>query len=235
MPELYTIGELKPLSNADVSKIEDHNEFILPEDFKAFLLKFGYGDINELLMIAEPDEEYISSNFSDCMDLWDWQEVDEQLVVNGLTIGKTINGDIIVLIKKQDSPIVLLPRNSDKPLFFSDFNSVIEYYNEKYKFNDNLYFDTDYNFKIECINVTTDGKSGENNIRYIHEKFLKQVSVDNAFNLDIQPKYVIQSIGGWVYFDLVSGSTIRVKYQDQCAKQAGKIIGNINETIKNIL
>jgi len=221
---IYIIGELKPLSKAEIQKIEDSVNYSLPIDYTNFLAQFGYGEINELLMIVEPDKGFIRNNFSDFMDFWNWQGMNEQKALDGSTIGKTIDGDIIAVTDDPAAPIIMLPRHSDMPVCFSDFGSVIDYYNTHYKFEDNLYFDTYNQHQMKYISLIHDGKVDKDLIDYLHKSFLQKYKTDKAFNLEVQPKYVIQNIGGWVYFDLVNSSAIRIKYQQQFEKEASEII-----------
>lgn len=224
MKDLYIIGGLKPLSKAETQKIEDSVNYSLPIDYIDFLAQFGYGEINELLTIVEPDKGFIRNNFSDFMDFWDWQAVNEQKALDGLTIGKTIDGDIIAVMDDLNAPIIMLPRHSEIPVSFPDFESVIDYYNTHYKFENNLYFDTYNQHQLKYISLVHEGKVDKDLIDYLHKSFLQEYKVDKGFNLEVQPKYVIQNIGGWVYFDLVNSSAIRIKYQQQFEEKAFEII-----------
>ena len=233
MQDLYIIGETKSLTRTEITEIEKSVHYSLPTDYKIFLSLYGYGEINELLMITEPDKEYIRSNFSDYMYLWDWKENDELKALNGLTIGKTIDGDIIAVTDNPVVPIMMLPRHQEVPVNFSDFQSVIEYYNKEYKFDNNLYFDTYNEHAMEYIDLACNAKTDKGLIDFLHKIFLEKYQVDKSFNQDKQPKHVIQSIGGWVYFDLLSGSAVRIKYQKRFKKEATEILGFINDNRNN--
>lgn len=228
-PNLYCIGKTKPLTKTEITTIEKIVDFPLPADYKDFLACFGFGNINELLMINTPDNEFIRKNFGDCLHFWDIEEDRKTDILNAITIATTIDGDIISVIKNQNSPIVLLPRHSQKPVFFSDFYTVVEYYNKRYNFEDKLYFDPDFNNEIKCINLIKTGKSDKQLMDFLHRNFIEKYLPDNVFNAQTQPKYMLQKIGGWVYFDLLSGNSIRVKYQKQFQADAQEIITFIEE------
>ncbi|MBW1655441.1 SMI1/KNR4 family protein [Flavobacterium quisquiliarum] len=230
MKELYSIGEIKPFSKIQIEEIENKIPFSLPDDYKDFLNYYGLGSINELILIQEPDEEFIKNNFRDDMDIWTVAENETQLLLNSLTITTTIDGDIITVIQDENKPIVILPRHSEEPVYFESFMPMIEYYTEKYNL-ENLYFDPSFNFQQEYISFVKNGTIEKSLFDKVLEEFLKEISFDNSFNLKIQPKYIIQKIGGWVYFDCIGKSAIRVKYQEQFKTEAEKIIQFIKNRI----
>lgn len=232
MTNLYIIGEPKPLSKPEIEEIDNQISFSLPPDYKAFLILYGLGSINELVMMQQPDKDFIKSNFSDYMDFWTLTEKEEQLILNSLTIAATIDGDIITVINNNENSIVLLPRHSDEVIYFENLENVINYYAEKYKLGNDLYFDPSYNFEQEYISFIKNGSLNKTLFDTVHQIFLDQIPVDKSYNLHTQPKYIIQKIGGWVYFDNIGKSAVRVKYQKQFKTEADKIVKLINDQIK---
>lgn len=233
MIELYKIGELKPLAETEIKEIENLVSFSLPADYKAFLTTYGFGSINELVMMRQPDEEYINSNFSDCMDFWNLTETKIQLVLNSLTIATTIDGDIITVIDNYKTPVVVLPRHSDEPVYFENFENVLEYFTVQYNLKKDLYFDPVSNFEQEYISFVKNGSLDKALFDTVYEIFLEKVFFEKSYNIETQPKYIIQKMGGWVYFDAISKSAIRVKYQKQFKAEADKIIELINAEMKD--
>lgn len=224
MDTIYTIGKIHSVTHADIQEIQNQIAFPLPEDYTEFISKYGFGNINELLMIQQPDPDFVKVNFGDYMDFWDLQEQEIPSVLNSLTIASTIDGDVITVINNTAKPIVILPRHSEEPVRFRTFKQVIEYYNNTYKFNNDLYFDSYYNSENHYISFVKDGKLKKKLFDDVHQIFLNTVSFDKIFNAETQPKYIIQKIGGWVYFDSIGKSAVRVKYQTQFKEEAQKII-----------
>lgn len=232
MIELYKIGTVKPLTKNETEALS-RGSFSLPADYLDFLMTYGLGSINELLVVQKPDQDYIKSNFGDYMDFWTLTESEEQLILNSQTIATTIDGDIITVKNNNQKPIVLLPRHSDEAVYFENFENVIAYYNQKYNFNSDLYFDTNYNFEQEYISFVSNGKLSRKLFDNVHELFLNEVTFDKLYNAATQPKYIIQKIGGWVYFDALGKSAVRVKYQTQFKEEADSIIKLIKDQMKN--
>ncbi|MGE9311827.1 hypothetical protein ACLOAU_09280 [Niabella sp. CJ426] len=229
---VFIVGKLQPLSDHQLQQINQSVKFSLPDGYKSFLGQLGFGSINELLMIEEPDPGFIQNNFLDYMDFWNWEVVEETRALNGLTIARTIDGDIIEIIDDRLSPFLILPRHSDLPVKFPDFSSVIGYYDQRYDFEGNLYFDPYVEWQQENINI---GKVMVENlkiIQQIHEDFLANYQPDSVFNANTQPKYMMREIGGWVYFDKLSGSSIRIKYQTSFKYQATALFDFINRLLE---
>jgi hypothetical protein len=222
MKNLYRIGELKPLSKIEIDDCEKLG--FLPVDYTTFLSIYGTGSINELLVIQKPDEDYIRSNFGDDMDFWNLTEKEEQLLLNSLTIATTIDGDIITAIDNTENPMVILPRHSDEIAYLANFEKVIDYYDTKYDLKNDLYFDPNYNFEQEYVSFVKDGFLNKALFDANQSTFLNTISFDKLYNAELQPKYIIQKIGGWVYFDNIGKSAVRVKYQKQFKEEADKII-----------
>ena len=65
---MYTIGQTNPLTESDIQNIELLTP--VPIDYKQFLRRYGFGSVNEVLMITQPDEQYIKLNFGDYLHLW---------------------------------------------------------------------------------------------------------------------------------------------------------------------
>ncbi len=95
-----------------------------------------------------------------------------------------------------------------------------------------MYFDPSYNFEQEYISFIKNGSLNKTLFDTVHQIFLDQIPVDKSYNLHTQPKYIIQKIGGWVYFDNIGKSAVRVKYQKQFKTEADKIVKFINDQIK---
>jgi len=231
MQTLYIIGETKHLTQSDIQNIEWLISFPLPTDYKQFLTSYGFGNINELLMITQPDEQYIKSNFGKYMHLWSLTENEKQETLNGLTIATTIDGDVIAVINNKENPIILLPRHSKNPLRFENFEKVVDYYDNQYHFLNDLYFDTYYNFEQENISFIRNEKIDKVLFEKVYQNFVNDIFYDKACNIENQPKYVIQKIGGWIYFDNIGKSSIRIKYQRQLKSEADKIIEFVNTQI----
>ncbi|KFC18919.1 SMI1/KNR4 family protein [Epilithonimonas lactis] len=228
---MYTIGQTNPLTESDIQNIELLTPIPLPLDYKQFLKSYGFGSINEILMITQPDEQYIKLNFGDYLDLWNLTEIEKEETLNGLTIATTIDGDIIIVVNSKENPIKLLPRHSKNPLHFDNFQQVIDHYDNQYQFLNDLYFDTYYNYEQENISFIRNGILNKALFKIIYQNILNIVSYEKVYNLESQPKYIIQKIGGWIYFDNISKSSIRIKFQRQLKSEADKIIEYINTEI----
>lgn len=228
----YLIGQIKPLTTAEFQQIADTVTFPLPVSYRDFLYSYGLGVINELLMIHQPDDAYIRSNFGEYMDLWELPESEEPAVLNGLTVATTIDGDIIAVIDDARYPFIILPRHSDKILRFGAFEEVIDYYDHTYHFSGDLYFDSYYNYEQENITFVNGPAIDKALFEKVYRDFLANILSDKVYNTDKQPKYIIQEIGGWVYFDNIYKSSVRIKYQSQYRPVADKIIQFIRDRMK---
>ena len=218
---MYTIGIVKGLSKNETTSIRELVEFVLPQDYLTFLTEYGYGEINETLFFQNPDAKYMKNNFSEYMDLWEWEnEAQKESTLSGLTIATTIDGDIVCCVNNYNSPYLLLPRHSEKPIKFDNLMSLFSDY---YK-SENLYFDTYFNAERKIISLAKNGQLDQNLINKIQKLFLEKYQFDRVLKKETQPKYVMQEIGGWVYFDLIYKSSIRVKYQTIFELKAKNII-----------
>jgi len=229
--KLFITGKLQPVSNHRLQQIEQLVAFSIPADYKAFLGELGVGSINELLMIEEPDPGFIRNNFADYMDLWKWENDEEEHALNGLTIARTIDGDIIEIVDDRQLPFLMLPRHNDIPVKFPDFSSVIRYYDQRYSFANDLYFDPYFEWEQENISIGKTMVENLNIIQQIHNGFLASYKPAKVYNANTQPKYIMQEIGGWVYFDNLSGSNIRIKYQASFKEQAMELISYFNNLL----
>ena len=232
---MYTIGKIKGLNQDEITAIKNLVEFVLPQDYLTFLSEYGFGEINEILHFQIPDKEFVRNNFSDYLYLWDWTtELQKESALNGLTIATTYDGDTVCCVDNDELPYLLLPRHSSEPIEFEKFTfyiSDISDYFKKLK-TDNLYFDTNCNREMKYISLIKNGQLDKELISKIHKSFLEKYQFDKVFNEDIQPKYIMQEIGGWVYFDLLNfGSSIRVKYQSMFEQKANEIIDFIEQQI----
>ncbi|MCH5715340.1 hypothetical protein MKP07_03640 [Niabella hibiscisoli] len=197
--------------------------------------QLGFGSINELLMVEEPDPYFIRNNFADYMDFWQWENDEEEQALNGLTIARSIDGDIVAIIDNISTPFLMLPRHAESPLKFPDLSSVLSFYERQYDFVDNLYFDPYFEWEQKNISVGRDMIMNLQIIRQIHEGFLEKYQPDKVLNAATQPKYIMRKIGGWVYFDCLSGSSIRVKYQTSVKERAVEIMNYINGLLEQAL
>ena len=232
MEELYVIGEIKPLSQNEIQEIENLVNFSLPTDYQKFLANYGFGEISGLINLFQPDENFVESNFGDCMDFWDLTENQTTDLLNGLTISSTIDGDVILSIDDKEKPIAILPRHSENLLTFDNFDNLINHYRVKYKLGNNLYFDPIYNFANKHFSLVSKGKLDTAFFDTLQQQFRAKFTFDKILNIETQPKYVIQKIGGWVYFDNVYKSSINVKYQTQFQDEVNPIIDFFTEQIE---
>ncbi len=230
---LYVIGQLQPVLPVKLEEWQTAGSIKFPADYTAFLLQYGMGSINELLMIDVPDPDYMTLNFGDHLDSWDLTDLEKREVVNGLTIATTIDGDILLLTRNTD-PFVLLPRHSDTITRFPDFNIVIDYYVRRYELGTDLYFDPYTAHAQEYISFIINNKLDKELFDKVHEALLANYRFDRTFNAAIQPKYVLQSIGGWIYADALGKSAMRVKYQQAFETEAAGVVEFIKSKIPNI-
>lgn len=229
---LYVIGQLQPVLPVKLEEWQTDSTIKFPVDYSTFLLQYGFGSINELLMIDVPDPDYMTLNFGDHLDIWDLTDLEKREVINGLTVATTIDGDILLLTRNTDS-FVLLPRHSDTITRFPDFNSVIEFYVQRYELGTDLYFDPYVGHAQEYISFIINNKLDKDLFDKVHEALLANYRFDRTFNAAIQPKYVLQSIGGWVYADAIGKSAIRVKYQQAFVAEAAVVIEFIKDKISD--
>ena len=226
---MYIIGNIKGLNQVEIDLIENFVDFSLPQDYQNFLSKYGYGDICENLLFQQPDKQYLRNNFSGYMNFWNWDsQLQIETALKGLTISTSIDGDVICCIDNPKFPYLLLPRHSEKTVLFNKLDSLFLDYSNRFKFED-LYFDSYYKSELKYIPLIKDGTLDKKLIDNIHKLFLEKYSFDRVFKVDTQPKYIIQEIGGWVYFDLVYKSGIRVKYQLENEMKTKDIINFIEQ------
>jgi len=230
MMNMYIIGTISPLN--DIDFIKDTVTFELPKDYFDFLKEYGYGNICEVIYFYEPDEQHIKNTFMEYIDeLWDWQnEKQKNMVLNGLSIGGTIDGDIICCVNDNLFPYVFLPRHLESILSFENIELLFSYCFSYYGFKE-LYFDPEFKSVIKMISLIKNSSLDKLLINNIQKLFLEKYKTDKVFDKDSQPKYIIQDIGGWVYMDLVYKNSIRVKYQSMHEAKANEIISFIEEKI----
>ena len=114
---MYIIGKINPLTQEDILTIEKGINFLLPQDYKSFLLKYGYGDIHDYLYFNIPAENFMANNFKEHMNLWEWADgFDVNTVLDGIAIANTKDGDIVLCINNDENQYMLLPRNSEYPM-----------------------------------------------------------------------------------------------------------------------
>lgn len=234
MKDLYLIGKPQPLNAEDIRALETAAGMEFPPDYTAFLKQYGYGNINELLLIDLPDPDFMQANFGAHLELWDLNTAQMLLVKDSLTIGSTIDGDIITLWRNPERSFVVLPRHSDQIVIYENFQSVLDYYADRYAFSNEMYFDTSYMFEMEYISFVKDNKLRKDVFDNLYTTFLKEIPYDRVFNTEQQPKYVLQRIGGWVYFDAIGKSSVRIKYQQMFREEAEKVLDFIREQMEAV-
>lgn len=226
---IYYIGEVHSVSEAEISNIENLVRYSLPEDYKEFISNYGYGNLNELLLFEIPDEDFIKNNFAEYLDLWEWDETLQQKALHSVMIAKTIDGDIILALNDENSPYLLLPRHSEYPKSFVSFWEIINWYKNEYHLKE-LYFDSYYQSDWRFFHI--EGEFSDlklEKIAILYKKFKKNYAIDVIFGEEnYQPKCVLQNIGGWVYFNLDTGE-IRMKFQKLFTSKANEIIGFLEQ------
>jgi len=229
MKDLYLIGKLQPLNAEDIRALETAAGMELPPDYTAFLRQYGYGNVNERLLIHPPDTDFAEANFGAHLEFWNLNAEQMLLVKDSISIGNTVDGDIFSIWRDPQRSFVVLPRHSDQIAIYENFQSLITHYAERYAFTNDPYFDTDYLFEMEYISFVKDNKLQKECFDTIYTAFLEKIPYDRVFNPGKQPKYVLQLIGGWVYFDAIGKSAVRIKYQQVFREEAEKIIQFIRE------
>ncbi|ATA89176.1 hypothetical protein CGC58_05235 [Capnocytophaga stomatis] len=226
---IYYIGEAHLVSEAEISNIENLVRYSLPEDYKEFISNYGYGNLNELLLFEIPDEDFIKNNFTEYLDLWEWDETLQQRALHSVMIAKTIDGDIILALNDENSPYLLLPRHSEYPKSFVGFWEIINWYKNEYHLKE-LYFDSYYQSDWRFFHI--EGEFSDlklEKIAILYKKFKKNYAIDVIFGEEnYQPKCVLQNIGGWIYFNLDTGE-IRMKFQKLFTSKANEIIGFLEQ------
>jgi len=185
------IVQFRPRGNSMIGKV-DSGQLVTVEPITEQQLQKG-----DIVLCKVNGHQYMKSNFGEYMDFWDLTDAETQSVLNGLTIATTIDGDIVVVIDNKCQPIILLPRHSSSPIYFDSFGKVVDYYKSEY-IKDELYFDTTYNYEQEYISFIINNKLDKALFEQVRRKFLNTIPFDKSYNIEIQPKYVIQKIGGWV-------------------------------------
>lgn len=229
MKDLYLIGKPQPLNAEDIRALETVAGMEFPPDYTAFLTQYGYGNVNELLLTDPPDTDFIEANFGAYLELWNLDAEQMLLVKDSQTIGSTIDGDIITLWRNPQRSFVVLPRHSDQIVIYENFQSVLNYYAERYAFTKDPYFDPSYLYEMEYISFVKDNKLQKERFDAVYRAFLEKIPYDHVFNPGKQPKYVLQRIGGWVYFDAIGKSSVRIKYQQIFREEAENILHFIRE------
>lgn len=223
---MYKIGRSNEHLAKELQKIR--SKLKLPKDYVDFLYEYGFGDINELIYFNQPDENFIVSNFRDDLDLWIWTEKEKYNVLKGVVIGGTSNGDIITIINAK-KPYLILPRHSEIPHYFITLKEVMTYYISEYDIKEQYF---DFSYESEIIHFVVNTNSFDRIYKSITDAIDVDKKFDNGFN---QIKYVIQKIGGWLYFDNSQRNSVRIKYQKAFQNEANELISLIKEMInKNV-
>ncbi len=231
MEKIHKIGYNKPLKENEIKKIEKNISLILPNDYKEFLKTYGYGEISGFLVFEEPDKDFFRLNFEDYLDLWELEENEKQIILDGVKVASDIDGDIVLLTKNINCPFVIMPRHSQKVEYFKNFKQVLENKTSIFEGDSKyLYFDSYYDYERKVFDLIINNKLDKTHIGKIHNLFIKDFTFDKAIN-GIQPIYIIKKIGGWICFDLAYKRSFSIKYQKKFEKEAMKIF----DILKNII
>ncbi|MGQ3015386.1 MAG: SMI1/KNR4 family protein [Flavobacteriales bacterium] len=233
MKDLYVIGKPQPLNTEDIRALETAAGMELPPDYAAFLGQYGYGNVNELLLIDPPDTDFVEANFGAHLEFWDLNAEQMLLVKDSLSIGSTVDGDILSIWRNPQRSFVVLPRHSDQIAIYENFQSLLTHYADRYAFTNDPYFDPSYLYEMEYIRFVKDNKLQKERFDTVYTAFLEKIPYDRVFNPGKQPKYVLQRIGGWVYFDVIGKSAVRIKYQQLFREEAENILHFIREQPEN--
>ncbi|MCL2091003.1 MAG: hypothetical protein FWH11_07245 [Micrococcales bacterium] len=208
--------------------MRDLVEFELPDDYLAFLRRYGYGLIGggPELQVQAPDSEHISGTFSVefFCDFWDWTDDQEARTAlrEGTTVAITFDGDIVCCVDNAEFGYLLLPRHSEVPVRFAGLLPIIRHLGVE------EYFEP-ASTQVEKIGGW-ERPLGQQVVGDLRTSFLAEHTYDRIFGHPDQPKYVVQSIGGYVWFDLVYGS-IDVGFQPQFEQEARKVVEFIEDLL----
>lgn len=228
---IYTTGGIAPFNEKELAEVKQLKEYSIPTDYLSFLKTYGIGEINNLLMFNNPDRDYVKSMFSEYMDIWQWEEGDEQKALNSISIGSTIDGDVICLIDDKE-PYMILPRYSEYPIKFKSLEEVIVHYDKMYDLKGDYYFDSYGDWeRLFLDDFIQYGEKRMEVIEQVHQAFLKEYTFDKAYHTDEQPLYLMKEIGGWIRFDLIYGHSIQIKYQLKYEERVLDIYGYLKERI----
>lgn len=211
MASLYIIGQHQPVSTLS----EQFGGSIHPA-YNQFLAEYGEGEVGQLLMVTRPDSNYLRDNFSGHMDMWGLEGEAAEELLNATTVARSIDGDIIMMLA---NAFAVLPRHSEEPLRFADFDELLAHYGLI-----NAVFDPYPDYQQEYINLVKNGILDKALVADIYQRFILEYNFDKVLNEDTQPRYILQEIGGWVFFDLVYKSAIRVKYQAPFHTKAYEVV-----------
>ncbi|MDM1348342.1 hypothetical protein HX017_15595 [Myroides marinus] len=229
---LYTTGDVKQYTAQEIEAVKELKEYSIPIDYLLFLKTYGLGEINNLLMFNAPDKDYVKSTFSEYMDIWQWEKDDEQKALNSISIGSTIDGDVICLIDAE-APYMILPRHSERPIKLNSLAEVIVHYDKMYGLKGDYYFDSYDDWERLSFDDFIQFKERRMEVvEQMHQAFLKGYTFDKAYHTEEQPLYLIKEIGGWIRFDLVYGHSIQLKYQKRHAEKAVEVYDFLQEIMK---
>ncbi|MGI4872428.1 MAG: hypothetical protein ACRYFX_14770 [Janthinobacterium lividum] len=229
---MYLIGQPRPLLPAELPQTARPGSPALPPDYLEFLATYGYGEVNELLLFGPPDADHFRSTFSDCLDIWDWVPGSEALALAGTTVATTNDGDIVLAVAGSH-PYLLMPRHATEPVLLPSLAAVLARYETTYAQQGGQYFDPSFDWEQKHFDMAGEIVTRAPRLARLHQEFLATFRVDKSFNLEIQPKYVLQNMGGWVHFDLVYSSAVWVKYQAQFQAEAEAVIRFLAERLGN--
>ena len=230
MQKYYIVGELKPLTTNSIRDIEQDVTLKLPKDYKNFLKTYGYGSVNEFLLINRPDKNYFKLNFSDYLDFWILSDAERKNICEGVLVASNIDGDIFLWVSNPSHPFVLVPRDSEQLTYFKNFDDLLKYTTDDLILNEELYFDSNYGYEQQYFNLIKDEWLDKNLVERVCKAFIKAFEFDKVIGSE-QPKYFIKNIGGWVRFDLLYKNSIQVKYQKNYHEEAEKIIEYIHKNL----
>lgn len=223
--KIYIIGKTKALRQEEIGELESLLPITLPSDYKTFLSVFGYGEINGALRIGVPSREHFTEGYPTYTERWDWRGNDMEKAVNGVTIVTTEGGEEFALAVDDDEyPVMLLNVYSPDPRSFASFEALLDHYSAEHGFQDNVYFDPyNNNVQVRYISLHQKVRPDCALMKQRQQQFVDAWKFDRKFG-DTHPRYVLQAMGGWVQFDLVTCSTITVRYQLHGAQKAAEVI-----------
>ena len=227
---MYIIGKINPLTEKTILLIEKKINSVLPYDYKRFLSTYGYGSIHDYLYFSTPDENFMKNNFYENMGNWEWtNDISADVALKGIQISHSKDGDIVLCCRKNSYSYLLLPRHSVHPVQFTSFELLLKYLLKH--LGRKKYFDSSYEKQMESISLIKNSSVDKKLIYKIRKLLLKKYTFDRVYNRKTQPIYVFQSIGGFVYLNLIHKNSINVKYQSMYENEAQEIIKFIKAKI----
>lgn len=225
---LLTTYDLDPNRFHITNELSNDLLEILPADYLNFLRSYGTGSYCDEIYISLPDTENIASTFKDFTDLWEFDDsYTAKDLLGSVQIGSTADGDIICINGNRRGKVFILPRHSEMISSFDSFFAAVDSLKPDAAIE---YFDPDFDARYEQIKLIKN--SALIDIEPIHRDFLRNYKYDFVVHESTQPKYIIKSLGGWVYFDLIYKSTINIKFQHTNREPARQLIVFFEQYLK---